>query len=324
MNTSMRLALLVLLSGFAIGSIPVAAYPDKPIRLVVPSAPGGIFDAIARIWGDKAKAQLETIIIDNHGGAGGALGAAMVAKATPDGYTILLGGLITNVTNAVAGSRRQYDPMSFEPISILGSNSYAFAVHPSMPVSTLQELLSYSRKHPGTVSYGTAGVGSLNHLTGELFKFVTKSPDITHVPYRGAGPALVDLLSGRIRFAVVSFTTQMMELHRSGKMRLLAVTSPQRLGFAPEIPTTAEAGLGAINSQQFVGLFAPPATPRAFIDVIARATQAVAGDKDYQNRLATSGFEIFPDASPDKMRQINQQLFDTWSPIIKSIGLKLD
>jgi tripartite-type tricarboxylate transporter receptor subunit TctC len=157
-----------------------------------------------------------------------------------------------------------------------------------------------------------------------LFKFVTKTSDIAHVPYRGAGPALVDLLSGQIPVAVVSFTTQMIDLHRAGKMRILAVTSPQRLGFAPEIPTTAEAGVAAVNTEQFVGLFAPPDTPRAFIDEIARATRTAVDDQDYRDSLAVSGFETFLDASPDKMREVNEKLYATWSPIIKAVGLKLD
>jgi tripartite-type tricarboxylate transporter receptor subunit TctC len=300
------------------------AFPERPIRLVVGAAPGGIMDVVGRIWADKAKDQLKSVIIDNLPGAGSARGAAEVFKAPPDGHTLFIGGSITNVTNALARSNAWYDPLGFASVSLLGSNSYAFVVNPSVPVHTLQELITYSRQHPGALSYGTPGVGTLNHLTGELFKSVAKTPNVTHVPYRSSGPAFTDLLSGHIPLAVVSFQAQMMEFHRSGKIRILAVTSPERLDFAPMIPTTAEAGLAAVNSQQFIGLFAPPNTPRSLINELANATQAAVASQDYRDRLAQAGFETFPDASPAKMDQINKQLFETWAPVIKAIGLKLD
>lgn len=300
------------------------AFPDRPIRLLIGSAPGGIYDAVGRIWADKVKSQLKLVVIENLPGAGSARAAAEVFNASPDGHTLFLGGPITNVINAVARSKMNYDPMGFEPVSLIGSNSYAFVVHPSLPVKTLPELIAYSRQDSGAVSYGTTGSGSLNHLTGELFKSVTKTPDIIHVPYRGAGPAFADLLSGQIPLAVVSFMAPMMEYHRAGKIRVLAVTSPHRLDFAREIPTTAEADLASVDTQQFVGIFAPPKTPRAVINEIAAATQAAVADQDYRDRLAKTGFETFPDASPDKMGLINKQLYETWAPIIKAVGLTLN
>ena len=298
------------------------SFPDRPIHLVVPSAPGGVFDAVARMWGEKAKARLKTVVVENQAGAG--RGEASVARATPDGYTILLTGLISNIINAVALSKPPYDPMNFEPISILCSNSYAFAINPSLPIHSMEALLEYYRQRPGTLSYGSARVGSLNHLTGELFKHVAKMPDVTHIPYRGAGPALVDVMSGQIPLAVISVTTQMIDLHRAGKIRILAVTSQQRLAFAADIPTTAETGLAAVDTQQFIGLFAPPKTPRAITAEMARATREAVKDAAYRESLANAGFETFEDANPEKMQQIIDQLFKTWSPIIKAIGLKLD
>ena len=315
---------LALLATLSITSLWAETFPERPIRVVIGAAPGGIYDAIGRIWAEKVKAELKSVIIDNQPGAGSSRAAAAVSNAPPDGYTLFLGGSITNVINAVARSNLLYDPMGFEPVSLLGSNSYAFVVHPSVPVNSLRELVTYSRQHPAAISYGTPGAGSLNHLTGELFKNVTKAADIAHVPYRGAGPAFADLLSGQIPLAVVSFMAQMMEFHRSGKIRVLAVTSPHRLDFAPEIPTTAEVGLASVNTQQFVGLFAPPKTPRALINEIARATQVAVATQDYRDRFAAAGFQAFLDASPEKMDQVNKQLNETWAPVIKSIGLKLD
>jgi tripartite-type tricarboxylate transporter receptor subunit TctC len=316
--------LLASLSPLSVTTLAAETFPERPIRLLVGAAPGGIHDSVGRIWADKVKAQLKSVIIDNLPGAGSARAAAEVYNATPNGYTLFIGGSITNVTNSVARSNMPYDPMKLAPVSMLGSNSYAFAVHPSVPVNTLQELITYSRQHSGAVSYGTPGPGSLNHLTGELFKSVTKAPDIIHVPYRGAGPAFADLLSGQIPLAVISFQAPMMEFHRSGKIRILAVTSPERLDFAPEIPTTAEVGLPRVDTLQFVGIFAPPNTPHTVISTIASATQVAVAAADYRKRLDSVGFQYYPDASPEKMAQIDKQLYETWAPIIKAIGLKLN
>jgi tripartite-type tricarboxylate transporter receptor subunit TctC len=315
---------LAVLSTLSVTSLSAETFPERPIRVMIGAAPGGIYDTVGRIWAEKVKAELKSVIIENQPGAGSSRAAAAVSIAPSDGYTLFLGGSITNVINAVARSNLLYDPMGFEPVSLLGSNSYAFVVHPSVPVKSLQELVAYSRQHPAAISYGTPGAGSLNHLTGELFKTVTKAADIAHVPYRGAGPAFADLLSGQIPLAVVSFMAQMMEFHRSGKIRVLAVTSPHRLDFAPEIPTTAEVGLASVNTEQFVGLFAPRNTPHAVINQIARATQVAVATQAYRDRFAAAGFEAFPDASPEKMDQVNKQLYETWAPVIKSIGLKLD
>jgi tripartite-type tricarboxylate transporter receptor subunit TctC len=305
-------------------SCPFAAsagtFPDRPIRLVVPSAPGGVFDGVARIWAEKARVRLGTVVIENQAGTGRA--EAYVARAQPDGYTILVGGLISNVLYAVAVSKPQYDAMSFEPISILGTNSYGFAVTPSLQVRNLQELLDYQKQHP--VSYGSPRVGSLNHLTGELFKYTAKASEISHVPYRGAGPALTDLVSGQIPLAVVSLTTQVLDLHHSGKIRIIAVTSPQRLRLAPDIPTTTEQGFAAVDSQNYLGLFAPPKTPPDEVETLAQASRDAIADQAYRDSLTAAGFDAFPDSSPGRMKQVNQQLFATWSPIIKAIGLKLD
>jgi tripartite-type tricarboxylate transporter receptor subunit TctC len=316
--------LLALLSTLSITSLSAETFPERPIRLVIGAAPGGIFDVAGRIWADKVKAQLKSVIIDNQPGAGSERAAAAVANASPNGYTLYLGGPHTNVINAVARSNLSYDPMAFESVSLLGHGSFAFVVHASVPVGSLPELVTYSQQHPGAISYGTPGVGTLNHLTGELFKYVTKAADITHVPYRGAGPAFTDLLSGQIPLAIVSFMAPMMEFHRSGKIRVLAVTSQHRLDFAPEIATTAEVGLANVDTQQFVALFAPPNTPRALTTQIARATQAAVAAQDYRDRLAAAGLETFPDASPAKMDQVNKQLYESWAPVIRAVGLKLD
>jgi tripartite-type tricarboxylate transporter receptor subunit TctC len=300
------------------------AFPTRPIRLVVPFPPGGVYDALGRPWADKMKPLLGTVIVENVGGAGGGIGGAAVARARPDGYTILLGGLAIHVINWVAVSRPLYDPRDMEAVSILGSATFAIAAHSAVPVLTLKELIDFAKANPGKLSYGSAGVGSLNHLTGEIFKSLTGLPDIAHVPYRGAGPALTDLISGQIPLAAVSVSGQVIELHRSGKLRMLAVTTPKRVPAAPEIPTAIEAGLPGLVTEQFIGLFAPAGTPRPIIEQIAKATRSALADPDFQQRMFALGFAVAPDSSPDKMQKIVESEFAYWTPVIKSIGLKLD
>jgi tripartite-type tricarboxylate transporter receptor subunit TctC len=169
------------------------SYPTRPIRLVIPYPPGGVQDAVGRPWAEKMKPLLGTVVIENIGGAGGAVGGAAVARAKPDGYTILLGNGSVLVINTVAASRPPYHPIrDFEPISLLGFNSLAMVANPSLPVRTLSELIEYAKSNPGKLSYGSNGVGSFNQLTGELFKSLIQAPDIVHVPYRGAGPATTE------------------------------------------------------------------------------------------------------------------------------------
>src|SRR5947208_12398697 len=174
-------------------AVAQAKYPDRPIRLVIPFPPGGGYDAIGRPWAERIKPLLGTIVVENQGGGGSSLGAAAVARARPDGYTILLGGSSTHITEAILKNRPLYDPLKdLEPISNIAVSAFALAVHPAVPAHTLREFIDYAKANPGRLSYGHAGVGSLNHLTGELLKSLAGMPDLEHVPYRGSGPATAD------------------------------------------------------------------------------------------------------------------------------------
>ena len=202
------------------------AYPSRPIRLVIPFPPGGAFDAVGRPWADKVKPLLATVVVENMGGGGSSIGAAAVARARPDGYTILLGGTQTHVNEALLKSRPLYDPVKdLDPIAGVAANVLCIAVHHAVPVQTLNELIAYAKANPGKLSYGHSGVGSIQHLTGELFKSLTGTPEIVQVPYRGTGPVITDLVGGQIPMGTPGVTGQVIELHRSGKMRVLAVTS---------------------------------------------------------------------------------------------------
>jgi tripartite-type tricarboxylate transporter receptor subunit TctC len=280
------------------------AYPARPIRLVVPFPPGGSYDAFGRPWADRIKSLLGTVIIENIGGGGGSLGAAAVARARPDGYTILLGGTLTHINEALLKSRPLYDPVKdLDPIVSVVANFLGIAVHSSVPAQTLKEFIAYAKANPGKLSYGHPGVGTTNNLTGELFKSLTGTPEIAQVPYRGSGPSITDLISGQIPMGVVGITGQVIELLRSGKMRVLAVTSPERLSAAPELPTAAEAGLPGLTLPAFIGLLAPAGTPMAIIQHIAQATRTALAEPAYQQTLIEAGFEPTIDSSPEKFRQ---------------------
>jgi tripartite-type tricarboxylate transporter receptor subunit TctC len=299
-------------------------YPERPIRLVIPYPPGGVYDATGRPWAEKVKTLLGTIVVENIGGGGSSLGTAAVARAQPDGYTILLAGNSGLVINPIASTRSPYEPVKdFEPISILGLNPTAIEVHPSQPIKTLRELIDYAKANPGKLSYGSSGVGTVNHLIGELLKSQSGT-DIAHVPYRGAGPAMTDLISGHIPMLVQSVTGQVLEMHQSGKLRMLAVTSAARLPAAPDIPTVGEAGMPALAAQQFIGLFAPRGTPKAIVEQISDATRKAMADRDLQRMFVTSAFEPDLDSSPDKARRLLDTEIAKWTPVIKAIGLKLD
>jgi tripartite-type tricarboxylate transporter receptor subunit TctC len=299
-------------------------YPDRPIRLIVPFAPGGLYDSTARPWAESIKPHLGIVVIENMGGGGSSLGTAAVARAQPDGYTILLGGTPGLVVNVIASTRLPYHPVKdFEPIATLGYNPTVIDVHPSMPIKSLKELAAYAKANPGKLSYGSSGTGTINHLVGERFKSLTGT-NIPHVPYRGAGPAMTDLISGHIPMLVQSVNAQAFELHRAGKLRILGVTSAERLPMAADIPTVAEAGFPDMTSQNFIGIYAPKGTPRAIVDQIDRTSKAALADKDLQRVFAASGFTPDFESTPEKARKLVEDEIEYWTPVIRAIGFKLD
>jgi tripartite-type tricarboxylate transporter receptor subunit TctC len=218
-----------------------------------------------------------------------------------------------------------YDVLkSFEPIDLVALTGLSICIHPSVPAKNLQELIAYARANPDKMAYGSAGTGSMNQLAGELFKVLTKLPGIVHVPYKGGGPAITDLLGGQIPIVFANVTGQIIELHRTGKIRIVAVTTPKRLVGAPDIPTAVEQGLPDMISQNFIGLFAPAGTPKAILGQISQASRGVRGDEEYQRVLLASGQEAVAESDPGQTLQFVKDELARWTPIIKSIGLKLD
>jgi len=308
-----------------IASALAQTYPSRPIRLVVPFPPGGAFDAVGRPWADKMKPLLGTVVVENTGGGGASLGAAAVARARPDGYTILLGGTQTHLNEALLKSRPLYDPVTdLDPIASVAAYFLGIAVHPAVPVQTLKELIAYAKANPGKLSYGHAGVGTIQHLTGELFKSLNGTPDIVQVPYRGTGPAITDLVSGQVPMGIVGVTGQVLEFHRSDKMRVLAVTGPTRLMAAPDLPTTAELGLPGMTVTGSIGLLAPAGTPTGIIEQIAQATRTAVAEPAYKQMLIDAGMEAPLDPNPEKFRQSLAADVGLWTPVVMALGLKID
>jgi tripartite-type tricarboxylate transporter receptor subunit TctC len=322
-----RRRFLHLAVGAAAASRPAwaQAYPARPIRLVVPFPPGGAFDFVGRPWADKMKALLGTVVVENLGGGGGSVGAAAVAHAQPDGYTLLLGGTLPHVNEALVKRKPLYDPVKdLAPITGIAANFLCIAVHPTVPAQTLRELIAYARANPGKLSYGHAGVGSIQHLAGELFKSLADIPEIAPVAYRGTGPQINDLVGGHIQMGVPGMTGQVIELHRSGKMRVLAVTSPVRLIAAPELPTATEQGFPGLVVMGSIGVLAPSGTPIEIIEQIAHATHTAVAEPAYKQMLIDAGIEPTFDSNPEKFRRSLAADVDLWAPVVKDLGLKID
>jgi len=301
------------------------AYPTRPIRLVIPFPPGGAFDAVGRPLADKMKSLLGTMVVESGGGGGGSLGVAAVARAHPDGYTLVLGGTITHINEVLLKSRPQYDAVKdLDPVAGAAANVLCIAVHPSVPAQNLKEFVAYANANPGKLSYGHAGVGSIQHLAGELFKSLAGTPDIVQVPYRGTGPLITDVLAGQVQMGTPGVTGQVIELHRSGKMRVLAVTSPTRLAAAPELPTAAEQGFPGVTVIGSLGLLAPAGTPKEIIEQIARATRTVVAEPAFMQMLIEAGIEPTLDSNPEKFRQSLAADVALWTPVVKALGIKID
>ena len=298
-----------------------ADYPSRPVRLVIPYAAGGSGDQIGRPWVERMSSQLGPTFVENIGGAGGAIGTTAVARAEPDGYSLLLGNGSTQVIIPLTTPNPAYSIGDFRAIYRLINSALVFAVHPSVPATNLRDLIAFARINPGTLSYGTPGIGTGNHLVGELFKQQAGALDIVHVPYRGISQATNDLVSGQISLVVAVMSVQLQQLSRAGKIRLLAVTTDRRLSGAPDIPTAIESGMPDIRYEGWFGLFAPKMTEDAIIDRIAQATRAAMADPALQANYRSQGMEPDSDSSPDKFQRIVDATVASLAPVIKSIGL---
>ena len=300
-------------------------FPEQSIKLVVPRSAGGVVDVIARYWGEQVKQQFGAIVIENIGGGGGTIAATAVARAKPDGYTLLAGTPTEMVNSPIIMKQPPYDPVKdFAPITTIAVSVSALMIHESVPAKTLQEFVAYAKANPGKLSYGSAGTGTTAHLCAELFKHLAGLPDIVHVPYKGANPGLAEFYSGHLPMFAASISPQVLAMHRQGKIRILVAGSPKKLEGAPDVPVSAEVGFPELITLMFMGLFAPAQTPRPILDQIAAVTHQVMGDKAFQQRLIQAGFEPVTDSGPDQTAKFVQEEQVRWAPVLKAAGLKAE
>jgi tripartite-type tricarboxylate transporter receptor subunit TctC len=297
-------------------------YPSQPITIVVVYPPGGGADIVARDLGRRmTEAWNVPVVVENRPGAGTTLAAAHVAKARPDGYTLLM----TDVSYAIAPAlykRLPYDPVrDLEPISLTNGVADALVVNDAVPVHTVQELIAYAKANPGKLSYASAGNGTLNHLAPEIFKKMA-GVDMTHVPYKGAIAALNDVMAGRCQVYVGALVSVLPQL-RDGKIRMLAVTGAHRSELLPDVPTVAEAGLPGYDAAAWYGLLAPAGTPPAIVDKLSREVANIMTQPDFRQRMVAQGNEVVA-GTPADFRRFLQAEFEKWRAAVAISGASVD
>lgn len=296
-------------------------YPNRPITLVIPFAPGGSTSIVGRVIADKMSQLLgQGIVVDNRPGAGGTVGTKAVAKSEPDGYTILLGYTGTLAIGPSLYKDAGYDPRkSFAPIGLIGNAPSVLAVHPSFPANSVAELIAYARANPGKVNFGSAGVGSVNHITGEYFAR-SAGIKLVHIPYKGTGPALTDLLGGHIPMALAPIPAVHANV-TAGLLRALAVTGKARSGLMPDVPTISEAGLTGFEASLYYGLVAPAGTPHAAIERLSKALQAALVSDEVKKQLALDGTEI-SFGTPEEYAAFIDRDEKKWAELVKASGVE--
>ncbi|MBN9486149.1 MAG: tripartite tricarboxylate transporter substrate binding protein [Alphaproteobacteria bacterium] len=301
-----------------------AKYPERTVRLVIPFAPAGPTDIIGRMVGEKLTPLLgQTVIVDNKAGAAGSIGAMEVVHAKPDGYTFLFATSSTHAINPTAFVKPPYDPIKdFTPISSICLNPLVLVTHPSMPPS-VDGLVELMRKNPGKYSYGTSGIGSILHLASEYFKRETGGIDVVHVPYKGSGPAIQDLLAGNIAWMFETFSTTLQQ-HRAGKLRILAFAHSKRAAIAPEIPTMNEAGVKGYEAYTFNLILGPAGTPKNVVDTIDQASRKLIADPSAIKFLDDIAAVPASDTSPERTAKFIKDELAKWAPVIKAAGVKIE
>ena len=295
-------------------------YPVKPIRLIVPLAPGGPSDILARTMGQKLTENLkQTVVVENRTGAGGTIGADAAAKAPPDGYTILLIAVASYTINAGLYQKLPYDPnKDLTPISILAGAPYVLVVHPSLPVRTLKDLVALDKSRPGQLNYSSGGTGTGPMLATEILKANTGMKAV-HIAYKGAGPALVDLVAGQVQFQLANMIASL-PFVKNGRLRGIAVSGPKRSPLLPELPTILEAGVKGLEEVGGHMIMAPGATPKPLIDRLNQELVKVLHQPEVKARLESEGAEIFA-TSPEKSLEIVRSEMARMAKIIKQLGL---
>ncbi|TAI61717.1 tripartite tricarboxylate transporter substrate binding protein [Bradyrhizobium sp. Leo170] len=307
--------------GAAFHTAQAQDYPNRPITLVIPFAPGGSTSIVGRGIAEKMSELLgEKIMIDNRPGAGGTVGTKAVAKSDPDGYTLVLGYTGTLAIGPSLYKKAGYDPRKdFAPIGMIGNAPNSLVVHPSFPAKSVAELIAYAKQNPGKISFGSAGAGTASHITGEYFAR-SAGISLVHVPYKGTGPALVDLIGGHIPMAFAPIPASHANVS-AGTLRALAVTSSTRSGLLPDVPTIAEAGVPGFDASLYYGLAAPAGTPRPIIDKLNKVLRDALASDEVKRQLGSDGTEITP-GSPEDYADFIDKDEKKWAQLVKASGVE--
>ncbi len=320
--TARRLLAALVLSTTACAVLAQApAWPTKPIRMVIPFPPGGFSDVFGRILGEKfGTAFGQSVVVENRPGAGGNIGADIVAKSPGDGYTLVMGTVGTHAINATLFTRLPYDPVKdFAPVAFVVEAEGLLVAHPSIPAKTVPELIALAKGRP--LTYGSAGAGTTGHLAGELFKTLSKV-DITHVPYKGNVPAITDLLAGQTSMVFATLPTVLPHV-KAGKLNAIAVLGTSRSTTLPDVPTVAQAGIAGFDVNNWTGLFAAAGTPAPVVARMNAEVQKAMRLPEIQARLANEGLRFVP-TTPDEFGNFVKAEVARWAPVVKASGAKAD
>ncbi|MGH8617357.1 MAG: Bug family tripartite tricarboxylate transporter substrate binding protein [Burkholderiales bacterium] len=312
---------IVAISGVAHAQPHAQPFPTKPIRLIVSFAPGGTTDIVARILGQALTERLgQQIVIDNRGGAGGTIGTELVARSAPDGYTLVTCGINNHGMGPAIQKHLPYDPIrDFAPISLMYTVPNVLVVHPSVPVKSVPEFIAYAKKNPGKLSYGSSGPGSSPHLSMEWLRAIT-GIDVVHVPYKGGGPAVTDLLGGQIQAMFNNVSTQQATI-KAGRVRALGVTSAKRTPQLPDVPTFIEAGVPGFEVTAWQGICAPSGISKTVQTRLNVEVVAALNSPDLQRRLAEQGVDPAPNTPADFAVFIRNEIAK-WAKVVKSAGVE--
>ena len=316
-------AMLVVAGIVSSGAGFAQEYPGKPIRIIVPFPPGGFSDVFARILGAKMRETWkQQVVVDNRPGAGGTIGADIVAKSPPDGYTLVMGTIGTHAINATLFRKLPYDPIrDFAAVAFVVGADGLLVVHPSLPVRSVKELIALARSKPGELTYASAGAGTTSHLSGELFKSMTKT-DITHVPYKGNVPAITELLAGQTTMLFATLPTVLPQVE-AGKLRPLAVLGSTRSKAIPAMPTLAESGLKGFEVSNWTGVFARAGTPAAVVTKLNAEIMRIMHLPEVQARLPRQGLTFTP-GSAQQFEAFVKSEKEKWGALVIAIGVRVD
>jgi len=310
----------------AVVALPAAAqpYPAKPIRFVVPFPPGGPLDIMGRGIAQKLQeAWGQPVVVDNRPGAGGGIGADLVAKSPGDGYTLLMGAVSTHAINPSLYAKIPYDPQKdFAPVALVAQVPNILVVNPALPVQSVQELIAYARAKPGALSFGSGSTGSTGHLAGELFKTEARV-DMVHIPYKGGAPAMQDLLAGQTQLMFDNLANALPQV-KAGKLRALAVTTSKRAPAVPDLPTVAESGLPGFDLTTWFGVFVPAGTPRETVAKLNAEIVKALASKELAERLATMGAAPPESNTPERFAAFVRAEAAKYAQVVKSSGARVD